>query len=464
MPKINILSHLLLSLFVVLLAACDVNRTIVTTAPAATVLTTDVTSAPFVIAAERSYDTGIGVQSFAMGRTADKWLIVGGRINGFHRTGGGARTFPSRYSNDRLYVIEESTGDTASALIPEAYRVGLMSTNMPFTQKDGILYCVGGYGSSCAADLDSCYQTFPYLHLLDVEALVDAIWSGDSNDLGQYIQRITDDRMKVTGGMLHIINDDFYLVFGQDYRGKYADANNGVYTEEVRIFDIDQSGPAPKITNYRTIKDPSGERGTASEFHRRDLNVVPAIRADGELGLDVYGGVFNTYGSAYLNPIIINGNTASVDKNVELTMGLYECGHISMYDPRTSTMYTSMLGGIGTSFYNEEGKLQPGNLPFNKAITHVIHRADGQLIEEVQPANQQLPGFLGANAVFIADSHLQRVAQHGGIIDFSQLPMGQGKILLGRMYGGILTTGSQVSGSGASIANTSVYNIYLVHK
>ena len=76
------------------------------------------TSAPFKISIEQAANQpGPPLQSFAIGASGGKWLLVGGRTRGFHRTSQPEATFPSKYSNEYIYVV-----DYANDL---AWKVGL---------------------------------------------------------------------------------------------------------------------------------------------------------------------------------------------------------------------------------------------------------------------------------------------------------------------------------------------------
>jgi hypothetical protein len=111
----------------------------------------------------------------------------------------------------------------------------------------------------------------------------------------------------------------------------------------------------------RGVLDAKGA-GPDSPFHRRDLNVVDAIRPDGSRGITVYGGVFTKTAGPWVNPVYIDQDpkgkiTLTLDQKFEQKVSQYDCPHLLMYDPATRTMFTTLFGGISFYYYNKEGKL-----------------------------------------------------------------------------------------------------------
>ena len=89
--------------------------------------------------------------------------------------------------------------------------------------------------------------------------------------------------MAVTGGYLGLLNDEFYLVGGQRFMGRYnpmgPDFGPGFiqeYTNAIRRFRIADDGTERyAITDYEETVD-------TAELHRRDYNLVPQIFPNGE--------------------------------------------------------------------------------------------------------------------------------------------------------------------------------------
>jgi hypothetical protein len=426
------------------------------------------TSAPFKISIEQGANQPAPpLQSFAIGASGGKWLLVGGRTRGFHRTSQPEATFPSKYANEYIYVIDYANDFAWKVGLPPKLKPLLRGSNMEYYQDGDVLYLVGGYGSTCNDDKPECYQSFPNLTAIKVPDLIQAITSGKLSDIAQYIVTISDERMRVTGGDLRKIGDYYYLVFGQNYDNIYKGAYTGKYTEQVRRFKIKFDGKTLAISDYQAFTDPAGS-GPQSQYHRRDLNVVEAIRGDGAKGISVYGGVFTPNGAAWRNPIYIDqdaaGNTkVTVDTSFQQKMNLYECPKLLMFDPASKTMYTALFGGISYYYYNKQGELEESNLdnwmPFINTITTLARRADGTTMEWPQPPANALPGLMGANAVFVAADGLAGYAGSHEVLDYSRLPAG--KVLLGRIYGGILATAAQSSEFNPTYASATIYEVYL---
>lgn len=431
------------------------------------------TAPPFYLSVEQYADAGVGLQSVAAGHFEKYWLFVGGRTNGFHGTGGGGSKFPASSSNDSicLFVPEGAGYKVIKAAIPEPYRAQLSATNLAYLQSGQYLLCAGGYGTSCPPGntADKCYQTYPYLTVLNMPLIINNMLAAKPLDPG-FFTRYEDEQFRVTGGELIQIADLFYLVFGQNYPGVYKSGRTGIYTEQVRTFHLSGiESAAPKASAFGAIVDPTNTRGTASEFHRRDLNVVTAIRQDGSVGIDVYGGVFDAHDLPYKHPISIDGAGQKIKIHTDdsLSMGLYECAKVQFYYAGTANqaMITSLLGGIGAYYFDDKGQLVPGNLPFNTAINTVVHSYPGDRITEyIQPYEHRLPAYIGANAIFIPEKGVPVMAQSEEIFDLNALIKNKKageKVLLGKMYGGILAAGTQTAEAGGSIANSMVYNVYL---
>jgi hypothetical protein len=409
------------------------------------------------------------LQSFAIGRVDGLWLLVGGRRNGFHRTSDRESTFPSAWANDSLYVVDVAGGRTWSAPLPQRYRMLLRVNNMQHVQDGNVLYVVGGYGSNCDTDDRTCYQTYPNLTAIDVPAVVRGVQARDAGAITAGIVTVQDERMRVTGGGLRKIGDTFYLVMGQNYDSIYKGGYNGKYTEQVRSFQIANVRGVVQIQNYRAYGDPGGG-GPASQWHRRDLNVVETVYADGNPGIAVFGGVFTPGGGAWLNPMYVSqppgGGEAviSLDGQFAMRMSPYECAQVLMYDPGTRTMYTTLMGGITDWYYNASGQLVRSSidnwLPWTAAITTLSRAPNGAMTETVQPANMQLPQRMGGNGVFVPARGL---ATYGGtheVLDYSRLPAGD-SVLVGWMYGGIWATADQASEFNPTFANQKVYEVWM---
>lgn len=440
---------------------------------------TPMPSIPYTISVKKAnQQPDAALQSFTFAESGDKWLMIGGRKQGFHKTSTKASTFPTKYSNDSIFVYDQTAGKTYGIDVPAEHLTYLRATNHQYEQEGDVLYIIGGYGSNCTGgtpgqrDAPECYQTFPRLTAIKVPEIIEAVIEGNSEKVKEQIVSIEDERMRVTGGGLGKVKDNYYLVFGQDYDTIYMGGVTGQYTEEVRQFQINFDGENLSIDNYKAYKDPSGITGAASQYHRRDLNVISTINPQtAEPNITVYGGVFTSTGGGWSNPVYVNskGNDQAeviIDTSYEQKFCQYECAHVLFFDSSKGTMYTSLLGGISDYSYDNSGKMKPStidnNLPFVSTITSIAHYVDGTSIEVPQPPQQSLPKLLGAEAEFIPNPSLAKFS--GKVIDFNKLPNQNDPILLGWMYGGIWSTAPQSSDFDPTYAVNEVYEVYFHHK
>jgi hypothetical protein len=409
-----------------------------------------------------------GVQSFAFATSGGKWLFVGGRTNGFHLTATSMRTFPVAYANKQLLVFDPGSGQSWSRDLPAAYLPQLSATNTESHQDGDTLYVAGGYGSNCGKDTASCYGTYPNLTALKVKDVIDAVVAGDDAKLASSIVSIEDARFQVAGGVLRKVGDYFYLVMGQNYSRIYSAAVSGAYTEQVRRFKLGFDGQTLTVSDYQAFGDPSGAQGTASQFHRRDLNVTEAITPSGNPGLNVWGGVFTADDRGWSHPIYIEpqGSAApalTVDAAFQQKTNYYECANLLMYDAATGSMYTTLFGGISNYYYNQAGELVPGgttnSLPFTNIIS-TLGRASNGTREYVQPMNQGLPALIGANAELVLAPGLPLVQGSHAIVDYAKLT--GNRVLVGYLVGGIRATAWQASGTNPTYPLEKLYEVYVV--
>jgi hypothetical protein len=250
-----------------------------------------------------------GLQSFSYAVHEGKWLLVGGRTNGFHRTSDRESTFPTRLANSYLYVIDPVKDAAWKVAIPAPFRDQLRATNATYYQDGDVLYVIGGYGATVDDDRPESYQTFPTLTAIRVPEIVKAIVEGRQSDVAAQIVSVNEDRMRVAGGELKKLGDRFYLCFGQNYDSIYNSAYTCKYTGDVRRFTIATAGGRPSIGDYAAFGDPMGG-SPDSQYHRRDLVVTEAVRPDGALGLMGLGGVFTRTAGSWVNPIHIDHDAA----------------------------------------------------------------------------------------------------------------------------------------------------------
>ena len=367
------------------------------------------------------------IHSFAFAQSNGRWLFVGGRTNGLHGFSAGT-SFPKQYSNKNIFVVDPSSVQTYSRNIfteyPFATADPLRSANMQSFQDGNKLYVIGGYGYD---SLSNSLVTFSSLTVFDVEETIQAIIAG--TPINPYTRQINDNRIKVCGGELFKLGDYFYLAGGHNFTGDYTRfVNVQDYTNQIKKFKINDNGVSVTISDYSVNID-------SVEFHRRDMNVVPAIKPDGVTPYSIlYGGVFKVNRDLpYLNPIYIDGNgTAAVDFTFEQKMSQYTCSNLSAFNATTGNMHTTFFGGTSLYYFNEITQTQVLDtlVPFIDDITTLTRYSNGSSEEKISVT--KFPVLLGTNAKFILDPAVPKFSND--VIKLNEL---SGRTYVGYIFGGI---------------------------
>jgi len=418
-----------------------------------------------------------GIHSFAWAHFKDetdghlKWLFVGGRDNGFHMSMGPYQTFPISRANNNIFVWCPATGQVNSIALPAGWGQSpqLRSTNMEHYQSGDTLIFNGGYGSS--EDSGSSKLTFNTALFLNVPALGKAVIANDAAGVIASLYGMTEnDSLMVTGGELEKIGKKYYLVFGQDYPRTY-DFQSGNYTNSIVSLKLDNTVPQFTVD---TVYTHEGKPATEySPYHRRDLNVLPAMFGTSK-GLIAYAGVFTQTDGAFVHPVKIQpdgngGITHGIDSSFTQKANLYESATVLVYDTATQVMYTNMLGGISNYYYNDTlGVAAPSDtlkdalqLPFVRLINQIVMLPDGTMTEYIQTKEQGLmPGFLGSNAAFLP---LEQFLYDDEILNMAAIKAaGTDSVMIGHMVGGINAKGAQSGGPNPTKVNEILYEVYLL--
>jgi hypothetical protein len=325
----------------------------------------------------------------------------------------------------------------------------LVSSNLLHFQDGDTLYLAGGYGENSAGEL----VTYPILSAIHLPALVQGVVTGKDSFAGSIAWAETPLAQSTGGELLKLDDGFFYLVGGHVFMGTYRafesqNEKNGSkvfqqYLDEIRKLRIQPAGPGKlTVTMVEAFRDP--------EFARRDGNAALRILPDGKsLGAGIYGGVFTKDQLNFTHPIYFSaGAPPAVDPGFAQKMSAYTCAKMSMFDPGARQMYTTFFGGISRWTWNhaagrlEEAPLQGDKtkeagyldgMPWIDHISTLVHGAKGTT-EIVEP-DQRLPGYVGANAAFLAAPGLARIRPDADILDIRQF---RGKrVLAGYIYGGI---------------------------
>ena len=399
-----------------------------------------------------------GLQSYAIGQHNNKWLIVGGRLDGLHRRQPFA-SFDIAGHNNQLIVIDpilQQKWTAPLSSLPVAIQEQMSSTNMQFYQQGDYLYCTGGYGySTTAAD----HTTFPYLTAIKVSDVINAVINNTS--FVSYFRQITDPKLQVTGGRLKKINNDFYLLGGQKFIGRYnpMGPNNGPgfiqeYTNAIRKFTITDNGSAISINHLPSYLD-------SVNLHRRDYNAEAQILPNGEEGITMFSGVFQqTVDLPFLNSVTIDSANYAVNNTFQQYYNHYHCAVLPLYSATNNEMHNVFFGGIA-QYYDSSGTLvQDNNVPFVKTIARVTIDANGMMAEYKLPT--EMPQFLGAGAEFIPNLNIPHF--NNKVLNLDQITADS--TLVGYIYGGINSSAKNIFWINTGVessASSQIFKVYLTN-
>lgn len=396
-----------------------------------------------------------GLHSYVFAQHNGKWLIIGGRKDGIH-----ARqpfnAFPNAQNNTNIYVVDVATQQFWTVSVNNlstGLKEQLQSTNMNFHQDGNTLYVIGGYAFSTSAN---DHITFDKLTAIDVPNLINAIISG--NPITSYFKQIANPIFQNTGGQLGKIGNDFCLVGGQIFTGRYNPMNNPTFVQtyipKIQKFTIDNSGTQLSFSNYSAVTD-------AVHLHRRDYNLVPQVFPNGEEGYTISSGVFQINADLpFLYPVDIKNSGYFPQTQFNQYLSNYHCGKVGIYDQANNRMHNLFFGGISQYYYNGTTLVQDNNVPFVKTISRTTRLADGTLSEHNFPV--EMPNLKGAGAEFIPNTNLSNYTNE--VIKLNDITATE--FVIGHLYGGIQSptinpfTSNQTT---TTSADPTIYEVKLVN-
>lgn len=395
-----------------------------------------------------------GLQSYSWANYDGYWILIGGRTDGLHLRQPN-QSFAAAGKNTMIYAVNTSTWQVTSistASLPAAIKEQVESTNMQFVQHDNKLILIGGYGyAPSAAD----HITHPRLTVVDLPLLLNAI-SSQSN-LSAAFSSILDQRMAVTGAHLTWFNNQYYLVGGHRFDGRYNPMNGPsftqTYTNAISTFDLDYSGVTPQILNYNSTVD-------AINLHRRDYNLTSMLYANGDEGLVAWSGVFQTgVDLPFLNNIAISTTGYAEIPNLSQNLNQYHTANTVIHNAVANETHAIFFGGISQFWVDASGNLvQNDSVPFVKTISMITRKSDDTFQEFALPVS--MPGYLGASAEFIPASSATIIGE--SIINWDA--SATDSVLIGYIVGGISSTAPNIffvnTGSQSSAAS-SVFEVWI---
>lgn len=422
----------------------------------------------------RPYDFGSAtlptLHSYAAAEYDGKWVLMAGRTNGLHDfSSNPTNNFPAEFQNRDVWVIDPVSKeswrrslDDASSGLTEDEILSLTPTNNQFYQKGDRLYMTGGYGVKSGGG----FGTFDSLSAIDLPGMIDWVVNG-TDSAASNIRQIQSDSFRVTGGDMYEIDGRTHVVFGQDFQGGYNPGKNGTYTKQVRSFDIVDDGTQLSISNeVSTVPE--------DEYRRRDLNIVPVLRPDGNSGLKeelvVLSGVFTESFGAWTVPVEIDstGQTSMADPTLPETFKQgfngYHSAKLGFYSEADDSMHQLMFGGISLQYLDEStGQVETDEaLPFVNDITSISIDSSGiysqfhlgHFPELFDQENKRLR--FGANAEFFLADGIPTFGN--GVIKYDEL---SGETSLGLIFGGIVTNGPHTRQGANSSGSNMLFEVVL---
>lgn len=422
-----------------------------------------------------------GVQSVVSAIYQGKWLFFSGRTNGLHGfLNGSPDNFPPRLQNTNVYVVDPNKQRVSvrslaseSAGLSQSQIDSLSVTAAEYYQVKNTLYMVGGYGVDTATGL---FSTKSILTAIDIPALIDWVENDSSKkSAAQCIRQTSHPLLQVTGGYLTQENPHapFLLILGQNFDGYYSSSISGIYTEQVRPFQI--------IDNGNTLYvQPMPQYVPNPNYRRRDLNVVPIIQKGAnsyDFSYVALSGVFTEAGGVWTVPILINSDGTSfmpdsANSNTFMQgMNNYISARASLFSKKTGDMYTLLFGGISYETYSDGSFSTSSEDPFTNNVTTIKIDASGNFSQYImegaypfipaefgtQISDPPLPLLFGASARFFPVSGLPLFPNDV----FSLDSLGSTPVLLGYIVGGIQSSVPNTGDITDSAASPYIFSVIL---
>lgn len=393
-----------------------------------------------------------GLHSFSSTTENGNWVLVGGRLNGLH----GWQppfAFPLSTQNTSVYVVDPVASQAWSAstnTLPLQTQEHICSSNQQSVRIGNYMYVIGGYGYNTAA---GTMISFPNITAIDIPLLNNAIIN--QLPINSAFRTITFNEAAVTGGNARYFNNQVHLVFGHRFDGLYNPHNGPsftqTYTDQIRLFNINDNGITFSPVNYNAITD-------TTNFHRRDYNLSDQILPGGTPALTAFSGVFRkSIDLPYYDNIDILGSGYNVNSSFEQKLNNYHSATIVCFDSTMDKSYTLFMGGMAQYLYDQNNNLLNDSLvPFVKTISMITREANGQF-ETNMP--YEMPGYLGSNMEYFPSDPIMKYAN--GVLKYHEIDTG--KVLIGYLFGGIESDYPYVfmQGGGSSWANDKVFKVFL---
>ena len=282
--------------------------------------------------------------------------------------------------------------------------------------------------------------------------------SGEETTLAaDHIEQIRGSFFQVTGGGLERIGEEYQLIFGQDYEGRYRPMFDGVYTKQVRRFQVDfiDGLSAPVASRIGTVPQ--------DVFRRRDLNVLTILERSGVGSFReravALSGVFTPDVGVWTAPVIIGpgGTVTMEDPEAENAFKqgfqVYHCSKASMFNRVTDEAHMILFGGLTALERDLEAGTytQDDQVPFTNQCSVVVRDPAGRFQQywiptrfpEIQLDGKELR--FGTNAEFFISDEAPKL--HPKVIDLAGINK---RTVIGHIFGGLIADAGNNGNTGST--------------
>ena len=404
------------------------------------------------------------IHSAAAAEWQGQWVLLAGTTNGLHGMTG-MSGFDPVYENRDVWVIDPETKkswrkslkDSPASGLSQNQVDSLSAVNTQFYQDENHLIIVGGYGYKRSVADHVTYSTITHVDLPGLVSWVKEEPGAESSMAIDHINQVEDSFFQVTGGGLERIGDEFQLIFGQNYSGRYRPFFDGVYTKHVRRFKIDTSD------GFDVLEGSKIATAQNDAFRRRDLNVQTILERESanqftERALAL-SGVFTLDTGAWTVPVLIGPegrvemNDPLEDTTLKQAFQIYHSSKVSLYNRVTNESHSLLFGGITVleRDLNTNEFIQDDQAPFTNQCSLVVRDDTGlfkQYWLETRFPDIRLNGKelrFGANAEFFISEDVPKL--HPKVIDLAAI---RSPTVIGHIFGGIFADAGNNGNTGAS--------------